>query len=380
MAYPLEGIKVLDLTRALSGPFAARILSDLGADVVKVEPPRGDLTRAYGSRIGGLSSHYTQHNAGKRNVCIDLTAEGAATLVGELADAADIVLENFRPGIMARYGLDWETLHARNPKLIMLSISGFGQTGPERDRAAYAPVLHAETGLIDRFGELHHRPATDFPLSTADTTASVHGVIGVLAAVVMAQRTGVGQHIDLAMINAQFYNDDYLSMVMSGDDPPTGGGDVWPVAGGNIIIAAGHRFLWRTLAERCGLEDPGDEAGQKRVLGEHLASLPTWDAVTALLDEVNIAWGNVRPWREAYATNPSVGPRRVLTQIDDRIGGTRPTTEAPYHFSDAEAGVRGPAPYRGEHNAEVLSEWLGLPATSVDALAEAGVLQEQARP
>ena len=377
MSFPLEGTKVLDLTRALSGPFATRILSDLGADVVKVEPPDGDMTRAYGSRIGNLASHFTQHNAGKRDICIDLKAEGASALLLELADVADIVVENFRPGVMARYGLDWETLHARNPRMIMLSISGFGQDGPERDRAAYAPVMHAESGLIDRFAELGRNRAVDFPVSMADTTAAVHGVIGVLSAMVMAQRTGRGQHIDLAMVNTQFYHDDFLSMVLSGDTPPAGSGEVWTVEGGRLVIATTFKYLWRTLAKHGQLHDPGDEDGRRQALGGYLASFPSWAAVTAMLDKVNLAWGRVRPWRDAIHTNPSVGPRRVLAEIDNRIGGTRPTTQAPYHFSDAEACVRGPAPYRGEHNTEVLRDWLGRSREQVAALLEAGVLATQ---
>lgn len=380
MSSPLSGTKVLDLTRALSGPFATRILSDLGADVVKVEPPRGDLTRAYGSRIGNLASHFTQHNAGKRNVCIDLKAEGASALILELAEVADVLVENFRPGVMARHGLAWETLHARNPRLIMLSISGFGQDGPERERAAYAPILHAETGLIDRFAALQHNAPVDFPLSMADTTAAVHGVIGLLAAMLMAQRTGVGQHIDLAMVNAQFYHDDFVSMILSGDDPPAGSGDVYEIEGGSLIIATPFHFLWRTLAKPAHLQDPGDEAGRRRVMAGYLASFPNWDAVTELLDGFNLAWGRVRPWRDAIHTNPSAGPREVLTEIDDRVGGTRPTTQAPYRFSDAEAGVQGPAAYRGEHNTEVLVDWLGRTPDAVKALAEAGVLAEQERP
>ncbi len=380
MAFPLQGTKVLDLTRALSGPFATRILSDLGAEVVKVEPPDGDMTRAYGSRIGNLASHFTQHNAGKRNICVDLKAPGASALLLEMIDVADILVENFRPGVMARFGLDWATLSARKPSLIMLSISGFGQVGPERDRAAYAPVLHAESGLIDRFAELGHNRAVDFPISQADTTAAVHGVIGVLAAMVMATRTGRGQHIDLAMVNTQFYNDDFLSMVLSGDTPPAGSGEVWTVAGGRLVIATTFKYLWRTLAKRGELADPGDEDGRRAALASFLASFPTWEAVTAMLDQVNLAWGRVRPWREAVHTNPSVGPRRVIAQIDDRIGGTRPTTQAPYHFSDAQACVRGPAPYRGEHNLDVLHEWLGRSREEVAALFAAGVLSAELLP
>jgi CoA:oxalate CoA-transferase len=378
MSFPLEGMKVLDLTRALSGPFATRMLSDLGADVVKVEPPSGDLTRAYGGRIGNLASHFTQHNAGKRNICVDLKAPGAAQLLLEMVDVADIVVENFRPGVMARYGLDWGTLHERNPRLIMLSISGFGQDGPERDRAAYAPVLHAETGLIDRFAELGKNRAVDFPLSTADTSAAVHGVIAVLAAALMAQRTGEGQHIDLAMVNAQFYHDDFLGMVLNGDTPPAGSGDVWEIEGGRIVIATPFFYLWRTLAKHADLQDPGDDEDSRRqVVADYLAAFPSWDAVTELLDGFNLAWGRVRPWRDAVFTNPSAGPRGVLADIDDRAGGTRKITQAPYRFSDAEAGVRLPAAYRGEHNAEVLSDWLERSASDVAAMREAGILAEQ---
>lgn len=376
-AFPLSGFKVLDLTRALSGPFATRILSDLGADVIKVEPPGGDLTRAYGSRIANLASHFTQHNAGKRDICIDMKADGAVPLVLELADVADIVVENFRPGVMARFGLDWETLHARNPRLCMLSISGFGQDGPERDRAAYAPVLHAETGLLDRFADLGGHSAVDFPLSSADTTAAVHGVIGLLAAMLMANRTGRGQHIDLAMINAQFFHDDFLSMVLSGDTPPAGSGDVWDIVGGRIVIATPFFYLWRRLSKRANLDDPGDEAGRRAVIAEYLASFPSWDAVAAMVDELNLAWGRVRPWRDAVHTNPSVAPRDIIAQIDDRAGSTRPTTQSPYHFSDARASVRGPAPYRGEHNAEILDDWLGYNDAQVAQLTDAGVLSQQ---
>ena len=271
------------LTRALSGPFSTRMLSDLGADVVKVEPLDGDMTRAYGSRIGDLASHFTQYNAGKRDLCVDLKVDGAAALVQELAEVADIVVENFRPGVMARFGLDWARLHARNPRMIMLSISGFGQVGPERDRAAYAPVLHAECGLIDRFAELGRNRAVDFPASMADATAAVHGVIGVLSAMVMAQRTGRGQHIDLAMINTQFHHDDFLSMVLSGDTPPAGSGEVWTVEGGRLVIATTFSYLWKTLARHGQLQDPGDEDGRRRALVEYLASFPNWEAVTAML-------------------------------------------------------------------------------------------------
>ena len=163
--YPLAGLKVLDLSRVLAGPFATRMLSDLGADVIKIEPPEGDVTRNFGKTDNGVSGFYLQQNIGKRNVCIDLKAEGSRDLVLDLCRKADVLVENFRPGVMKRFGLDWESIHAVNPKLVMLSISGFGQTGPESGRAAYAPVVHAEAGLIARQAEMSGGPAYDLQYS-----------------------------------------------------------------------------------------------------------------------------------------------------------------------------------------------------------------------
>ena len=138
------------MSRVLAGPFAGRILHDLGAEVVKIEPPEGDVTRHWGKVRAGLAGYYTQQNIGKRNVCIDLRAEGGTEIIRRLATEADVLIENFRPGVMKKYGLSYEDLKPLNEKLIMLSISGFGQQGPESTRAAYAPILHAESGWLQR--------------------------------------------------------------------------------------------------------------------------------------------------------------------------------------------------------------------------------------
>ncbi|MDA7727022.1 CoA transferase, partial [Pseudomonadales bacterium] len=210
MAYPLSGLKVLDLSRVLAGPFAGRMLSDLGADVVKVEPPDGDITRYWGKDISGLPGYYHQQNAGKRNICIDLRAEGASDLIKKMVLEADILIENYRPDVMPRLGIGYEALKEVNPRLIMLSISGFGHDGPESRRAAYAPVVHAESGLLYRMHERSGLPYHDLPLSVADTNASLHGLVGLLSAVIMRNSTGLGQHIDIAMIDATLATDDQV--------------------------------------------------------------------------------------------------------------------------------------------------------------------------
>ena len=163
-AWPLHGLKVLDFSRVLAGPFAGRMLSELGADVVKVEPPDGDVTRLWGKVTAGLPGYFFTQNVGKRNLCINLRAAGAADLVHDLVRQADILIENYRPDVMPRLGFGFESLHAINPRLIMLSISGFGHGGPESHRPAYAPIVHAEAGLMQRQARRSGNAYADLPL------------------------------------------------------------------------------------------------------------------------------------------------------------------------------------------------------------------------
>ncbi len=161
---PLDGLRVLDLSRALSGPFAGRILADLGADVVKAELPGADITQAYGKVTRGRSGLYSQLNVGKRSVVLDLRQPGGVARLLDLAAACDVVVENFRPGVLDRFGAGWPALSAVNPGLVMLSISGFGQDGHESERPAYAPIIHAEAGLIGRQANISGGPPADIPL------------------------------------------------------------------------------------------------------------------------------------------------------------------------------------------------------------------------
>jgi len=383
MTYPLAGVKVLDFTRVLAGPFVSRMLSDLGADVVKVEPPEGDMTRGIGRKINDLSGYFTQQNAGKRAICVDLTRPGAAELMLQMAAKADIVLENFRPGIMAGFGLGWEELSAVNPQLVMLSISGFGQTGPERDRASYAPIIHGETGLLARQQFVTGADAAqDFALSIADTYAGLHGLVATMAALSYAQRTGTGQHVDMAMINAMFFTDDYAHFQLDHATILGGGGQVFDATGGQIMLAGDEKWYWRVLNTRAGVVDPTPEGAdldtkialRREAIQAFLVSFPDRESLIAKLDEVNLAWGDVLDHREVFDRQGSIDARQILTTVGDRAGGERRITNTPYKFSAAEAGVRGPAPYRGEHNYEAVVDWLGDGCPDLDRLHDTGVL------
>ena len=381
--YPLNGLKVLDFSRVLAGPFAGRMLSDLGADVVKVEPPDGDVTRLWGQVVAGLPGYYHQQNAGKRNVCIDLRNAQSKQLVLDLVAEADILIENYRPDVMPRLGLGFDELTKVNPRLIMLSISGFGHGGPESHRPAYAPIVHAEVGLMHRQAERNDLPFSDLPLSVADTNASLHGLVGLLSAVIMRQQTGAGQHIDIAMVDATLATDDQVHYALE-DAEDTGPlrNDTWDTGPGPILISADFRYLWHLLTNQMGVNDPTSKDMplpekiriRREIVGKYLANLASWEAVEEAMAQMNLAWGQVRS-PVALHEQPTLAARGAITEVDDRAGGTRPITQSPYRFSAARSGVRGPAPHRGEHNIEVLQDWLGRSAAQVQALHGSGVLQ-----
>lgn len=380
---PLEGLRVLDFTRVLAGPFAGRMLCDLGADVVKVEPPEGDVTRGWGRAVAGIGGFYHQQNAGKRSICVDLHAEGARALVLGLAQQADVLIENFRSDVMPRLGLSYDALRAVNPRLIMLSISGFGGGGPQSQRAAYAPVIHAEAGLLRRSARLSATgDVQDLPWSAADTNAALHGVVAVLAAVVLRERTGMGQHIDLSMLDATLVTDDNLHFELEDAAhlkglPP----EVWRTGAGPVLVMADLRHLWRLLVAHHGLADPadGDTPLREKIRLRRAAvaaffdALADWSDVERAMSRMNLAWGEVRESAD-LPRQASVRARAAIVEVEDRAGGVRPIPQSPYRFNAATSRVRGPAAHRGEHNGEVLREWLGMDPMAVSSLLEAGVL------
>lgn len=383
-AYPLAGLKVLDFSRVLAGPFATRMLSDLGADVLKVEPPEGDVTRTMGKRDGEMSGFYFQQNIGKRNICLDMKADGARALIHKLAAEADIVVENYRPGIMDKFGVGWEDLRAINPKLIMLSISGFGQVGPERNRAAYAGVLHAESGLLARQSNWAEGHTADIHLSLGDTYTALHGLVGVFAALRHADKTGEGQHIDMAMLNAIHVTDDFAHYALDDAMHTLNQNFIWEAPENKKLFLSGDlKWLWHVFSRR-GLVDPTPEGAdletkvklRHEALKEYFKSFSTMAALKSELDEGNIAWGDVREFGEESFNQPSIEAREVFIDVEDENGAVRRTTQSPYKFSNAKAGITSTsrAPHRGEHNVSALKDWIDVSEDQVGALIEAGVL------
>tara|TARA_B110000438_G_scaffold5205_1_gene5166 strand:- start:390 stop:1553 length:1164 start_codon:yes stop_codon:yes gene_type:complete len=367
MSYPLAGIKVLDLSRVLAGPFAGRMLSDLGADVVKLEPPEGDVTRHWGVKRGDISGYYHQQNAGKRNIAVDLRHPKGLDIVKSLVKQADVLIENFRPDVMRRLGIDYDTLAEINPRLIMLSISGFGANNTDSRRAAYAPIIHAETGLIARQAEVTGAFPTELPLSVADTNAAMHGLIGLLAVLYARQQSGRGDHVEIAMVDATIVTNDGMHSALEGLKVGVTN-EVHETAGGLLMLAGEFRYIWKLLSSVYGVSD-GLEDLQNATLEEKIQSrraaskhffteiCSSREEVIVALDKMNIAWGDVRPASDVQEL-ASVKARASIIEVDDRAGGTRSIPDSPYKFRQLEADVRAGAPHLGEHNEEVLRQWL----------------------
>lgn len=386
--FPLEDIKVLDLSRVLAGPFAGRMLSDLGATVVKVEPPDRDVTRHWGKIYGGISGYFHAQNAGKQNISVNFKDPEGISLLRSLVKHADVLIENFRPGVMEKLGIGWETLKTDNPRLIMLSISGFGQTGPEAGRAAYAPIIHAETGSIKRQAEKSEGNPVEMCMSFADTNAGLHGLVGLLAALHQRHRTGQGQHIDIAMVDAMMITDDQTYTYLEDSKVTTAASEVWDATGGPIMLAGDFRHLWRMATEVNGLIDPTPEGAgleekiqcRRAAYQEFLLSFATRDALIEALNTANVAWGGVYDSGDFLQQSQTLKHRSSVVHIDDRAGGTRPTYQSPYRFSDAKSGVTNGSARLGENNEAILQEWLGMKNDEVSELLGRGVLAQEADP
>jgi CoA:oxalate CoA-transferase len=374
---PLPAWRVLDMSQAISGPYAGRILADLGADVVRVDGPRTDVTEYFGIVRDGRAGMFAQMNAGKRSVAVDLSAAGAVQLIIDLARHADVLIENFRPGVMNRLGLGYDRLRAENPALVMLSVSGFGPDGPDAQRRALAPVIHAESGLLARQAELDGRSPADLPLALADTVTGLHATIALLAALHQRAATGQGQHIDLSMLAAVAATDDHAHAVLDDtSEPYSSRGTIWEAPGGPLLIAAPPKHAWSMLS-RAGLiadpAPPGTDLPSKyrlrqQAIRDWILGFADRQSLVAALDSAGIAWGDVRDSRAVFAG----GAHSVSVP-----GSDRRVTKTPYDFSAARADVRRPAPRRGQHNAEALRDWLGLSQAAIDQLAEAGILLDR---
>ncbi len=393
---PLDGVRVLDFSLVMSGPHCTRMLVDLGADVIKVEPPDGDLTRFFRPRAGSIALYHAQQNCGKRNVSADLRRPGAVALMLRLVERVDVVVENFRPGVMDQLGLGYAAASARNPRLVYASISGFGQRGPDAGRRAYADIVHAEMGMTEMLGRGDRPP--DTPFNHADTYTGLECLAGVLAALYQRERTGRGQHVDVAMAETCLAINEWASRELIGgaEDPfsPAGGAatPMLTTADGRRAVVTGNPVTRGVFESWCAVMRRPDLAADPRfataearlqnrdalvaIIAEWAATVESPEALEAALDPVRLAVGVVRTVEEA-GSGEWARARGAVVEVDDRSGGRLRLPNSPWRFSAAASGVRGVPAWRGEHNREVLGELLGLDGGEVDALEADGVLSSR---
>ncbi len=408
---PLAGIRVLDLTRVLSGPHAARMLCDMGADVIKIEPPDGDLTRFSNPRVGGMASYFIQQNAGKRNVSINMADPRGVELVLAMIAESDVVIENFRPGVMDRIGLGYEVARGINPRLVYASISGYGSTGPWRHRRAYATVVAADTGFTKAQCDAHstgHHPDgsgeptppptyVNDPHSHGDVYTGMEATSAILAALYQRERTGRGQQIEVSMAQTLLYvNEHTHDHLWDGDVSPEwirsfrpGDYPALTVGNGETVLISGHpaergtfdRFVTAMRRPEL-LDDPRFATVSSRLANFDglVAEMRAWAleqpdpaAVDASLDSEGLVVGVLRSVREIAESEWAI-ERNAIVSVPDRNGGVVRVPNSPWTFSDATTGVSGEPRYRGEDNAEVLRNLLRMDEAAILLLTEEGVL------
>ncbi|MEW6751716.1 MAG: CoA transferase [Candidatus Latescibacterota bacterium] len=391
----LEGVRVLDLTRVLAGPYATMVLADLGAQVVKVELPRlGDEARHFGPFQNGESAYFTSINRGKQSLTLDLRQRRGQEVARRLAAASEVLVENFRPGTMAAFGLDYQRLRPHNPRLVYASVSGFGQTGPYAQRPAYDIIIQAMGGIASITG-MPGGPPVRVGTSIGDLGAALFAVIGILAALGRARQTGQGQHLDLSMLDCQvaLLENAVARFAVSGEVPgPLGSRhpsitpfQFFPAADGHIVVAAGNDRLWQGLCQALGAgelaADPRFATNPLRT--EHHGELEPVLAARfrghgvahwcRLLGEAGIPCGPISDVEDLFA-DPQVAARGMIAQVDHPQAGRQRMAASPLRFSAAPSPPLRPAPLLGQHTDEVLAEVLGMGAEERDGLRRDGVI------
>lgn len=398
----LQGVRVLDLSRVLAGPWASQLLADLGAEVIKIERPgAGDDTRAWGppwwDEAAGLSAYFLSANRGKRSLAVDIAQAEGAALVRDLAARSQILIENFKVGALQRFGLDWEALRAVNPALVYCSITGYGQSGPNAQRAGYDAAIQAEAGLMSLTGEPASQGGAPQKVGVAvvDLMTGMYAVAGVLAALRHAERTGEGQHIDLALFDTQVaaLANQASNYRVSGEVPARHGTahpnivpyQVMPSADGWFMLAVGNDAQFRRLCQRLDRPDWADEpsfaSNAQRVanretlialLRERLLCQPSAYWIEVLSNE-GVPCGPVNDLAEVF-DSAQVEARGLRLDLLDANGQAVPLVANPLRFSATPISYARVPPELGVDTCDVLQSVLGLSEAQSHALRRKGVV------
>jgi crotonobetainyl-CoA:carnitine CoA-transferase CaiB-like acyl-CoA transferase len=394
MTKSLQGLRVLDVTQVMAGPFCSMLLADLGADVIKIEPPAGDSTRQMPGAIDGDSPSFNAVNRGKRSVVINLKTAGGRRVFTHLASSTDILVENYRPGVMTSLGLDYPTLSAINPRLIYASISGYGQTGPDRKKGGFDLIAQGVSGIMSVTGELGG-PPIKAGLPITDLGAALFALVAILAAVNHRHHSGAGQQVDTSLVDAGV-----ALSVWEATEYFGGGGAPEPLgsahrmnapyqaircADGYITLGAANDRLFRRLCDVLGhtewTEVPEFVDNAKRVANRtFLASRIEEITVSkprahwlALLDANDIPCGPINDYPQVFS-DPQVVARQMVVDTNHPTLGPIKTLGSPMKMSATPPDVSGRAPRLGEHTGEVLAE-SGFTLDEISALRQANAIR-----
>ncbi|MFT0544917.1 CaiB/BaiF CoA transferase family protein [Allopusillimonas ginsengisoli] len=402
---PLTGIKVLDLTRVLAGPWCTQNLADLGAEVIKIERPgSGDDTRGWGPPYlkdpegadTSEAAYYACANRNKLSVALDISSPRGAELVRQLALQCDILVENFKVGGLKKYGLDYESIKAINPALIYCSITGFGQTGPYASRPGYDFMIQGMGGLMSITGERDDLPGggpQKAGVAVADLMTGMYATVGIMAALHERGRSGLGQHVDMALLDCQvaMLANQNLNYLTSGVSPQRAGNahqnlvpyQVFGAADGHLIVAVGNDTQFRAYCEVIGRPGLADDVrfttNSNRVINRE-ALVPVLTEAMRLqardhwleaLERAGVPAGPINTIEQVY-DNPQVKAREMLHHLPHALAGKAPVGASPLKLSESPVEYRHAAPLLGEHTEQVLSGWLGLPPEEIQALVGRG--------
>ena len=395
MAGPLDGIKVLDLTRVLAGPYATMLLGDLGAEVIKIEQPgTGDESRNFGPFKNGFSLYFMSVNRGKRSITLNLKTERGQSIFKELLAHTDIVVENFRPGTMKKLGLDYDTLKTEHPSLIYAACSGFGQTGPYAQQGAYDMIIQGMGGIISITGE-PDGPPVRVGTSISDITAALFTTIGVLSALHHRNQTGKGQFVDVAMLDSlvAVLENAVVRYFATGEAPKPLGArhpaitpfEAFASADGHVIIALGNDTLWAKFCEHVNRRDLiSDERFRTNadrtenhaelfpILSEIMSQRATDDWIDAL-GKIGVPCGPINTM-DKVVSHPQVQAREMITRVTHQITGEVKVPGVPIKLSETPGNVDAPAPSLGEHTTEILTDILKMSPDEVAKLKQDGVI------
>jgi len=394
---PLTGIRVIDYSHFLAGPFLSRCLAAMGADVIKVErPTAGDAGRAHPYFIKGQSGYFLQQNMGKRGLCINLKDPRGLEMMHKLTDTADVFVENYRPGALEKLGLGYAELSARNPKLVYCSVSAYGHSGPDSAQPGFGLIAEAKSGAMAMIG-VPGEPPPLFRIALADMYTGIHGVAAVCAALLGRVNSGRGQHIDMALYDTMVSMHEYAVQcytlsdgkelpVQTGHDLPQS--TVYGVFAGRdgyFVIAAQVDDAWKRLAKLIGGDALAADARFHHPAGrnEHRAEIlpkirawamaqPSVKSCIAALDAVQVPCAKVQRIDEVLA-DPQIQARGMIVEQNHPVLGRIRLPNLPFRFSECDTSPKSVAPLMGQHNREIAAK-LGYPASAIDAMVRDGVL------